>query len=629
MKVSYEWLQSYFKDQLPAPEQLTELFTFHLAEIESVEKVDADTVFDIKILPDRACYALSVRGIARELAAILDMPIQEEEIPAVAEASIPDPDIKIAEPELCTKFVSRRIEGIQIGVSPEWMQRRLKAIGQRPINNIVDATNYIMFGLGRPMHAFDADKVKGAIMVRAAKPGEILVTLDNKRVELAGTELVVADDEGPLGLAGIKGGKRAEVDENTKNIILESANWNSTNIRRTAVATGIRTEASKRFENRTPPLLAEEGVLHITPLIMSIASTEATKAGRVHSVSFEEVVHDRTIVVDPEEVSRKLGIPLEEKTVGDVLLRLRIKSEKHSQGLLLRIPNDRLDLEMTDDIVEEVGRILGYDQIPLVLPPQPPAPLGILKPFYWEWKVREILLREGFSEIMTSSFSSTGEIAIEKPLAKDKSFCRPNLRVSFAPALAMNFLNAPLFGLDEVRLFEIGRVFPKSGERAALAIGCAGPKKDILPALDVIAKKLAAELGIAFPGETTDGIFECDLDAVIATLPEPKSWDISIPESRSEKFTPFSRYPFVVRDIAIFVPQETDAAAVLSAIRTAAGELGVRAWKFDEFEKDGKQSLAFRIIFQSFERTLTDDEVNLLMEKVAAALVKAFGAEVR
>ncbi len=628
MKVPYEWLQSYFKEKLPAPEKLTELLTFHLAEVETVEHTGEDTVYDIKILPDRACYALSVRGVARELAAILDMTFLEEPVAGIKVSDIPDPAIAIVEPGLCSKFVSRRMTDLQVGDSPEWLARRLKAVGQRPINNLVDATNYMMFGLGRPMHVFDADKVRGTLTVRRAQKGETLVTLDNKHLDLENGELIVADEEGPLGLAGIKGGKRAEAGLDTRNVILEAANWDPVNIRRTAASTGIRTEASKRFENRLSPFLAEEGIERITALLMDTASTGATQAGRPFAVSFEDV-KERRLMVDPAKIARKLGIAIEGRAVEDILRRLAISCERQGDELMLRVPFDRLDLEIADDIVEEVGRIIGYDKIPLVLPPKPPAALRTPKSFYWEWKAREILVSEGFSEIMTSSFSEKGEIAIAKPLAKDKKFCRPDLRGSFAPALAANALNAPLFGSDEVRIFEIGKVFPKEGERTALAIGYAGPKQKVAKVLGTAVEKLSAGFATPLRGEVKEGVFECDLDALIEALPDPEKWDIHVPAAASDRFAPFSRYPFVARDIALFVPAGTDGEAILALTRAEGGQLASRAWKFDEFEKDGKRSLAFRVVFQSPERTLTDGEVNAVMEKIYAALKTKFGAEIR
>ncbi len=652
MKVSYKWLQSYFDEKLPTSEELSDRITFSFAEIESVEHVGNDTVLDVKVLPDRACYALSHRGIAREVSAILNVPLKNREEKKIVESpDVISVDVRIDEPELCTKFVARSMENVKVGESPAWLKEALESIGQRSINNIVDATNYVMFDIGRPLHAFDADKVKGGLVVRFARKGEVMVTLDNKRVELNNNELVIADDEGPLSLAGIKGGKRAEVDEATKNLILEAANWNPSYIRRTATSTGIKTEASKRFENRLSPLLGEEGIDRLALLIESITGAEGVRIGKREIVSFEEV-HARTLEVDTELISRKLGVALSEPEIVDVLRRLGISCNKEGEKLLAHIPPERLDLVIFEDIVEEVGRIIGYDKI-LAVVPQAGGVTEIPTSFYYEWKIREILVNAGFSEIQTSSFSDTGEIAILKPLAEDKKYARANLRGNFEKALKMNALNAPLLGTSETRIFEIGRIFPAfaeasagkptSGEVTSLAIGYGGPKKKIAGELTGVVELLGKELCVTLTGEMKDGVFECTLNQVLDGLSEPKKWDISVFPSRNVKFAPFSLYPFIVRDVALFVsplakgvPPSSEAGdvfpsadSVAKAIKENAGQLVVRGPElFDEFLKDGKKSLAFRLVFQSFDRTLSDEEVNASMEKVYSAL-KLNGWEVR
>lgn len=632
MLISYNWLQSYFDEKLPPPEELAERITFGFAEVEGVEEKGGDTILDIKVLPDRACYALSHRGIAREISAALQIPLKEREEVAITESTIPNPDIGIDEPKLCTKFVARRIENIKVGLSPEWLRKSLEAIGQRSINNIVDITNFVMFDIGRPSHAFDADKVKGKLTVRRAKKGEVVVTLDGKRVELNHDELVMADDEGPVGLAGIKGGKRTEVDANTRHIILEAANWNSSYIRLTATATGIKTEASRRFENKIPPFLGEEGIDAVARLIAEIAKTPETKTGKRIALSFEKP-KQRKLAVDPKQISQKLGIPISEEAIVKALARLGIVCEKGKGGLVAVIPFDRLDLSIPEDLAEEVARNVGYDKIPAVLPvplTKGGARVGerggyeVPKEFYYEWKIRETLAAAGFSEVMTSSFSESGDVAIEKPLAEDKKYARPNLLINFEKALKVNIVNAPLFGANETKLFEIGKVFPKSGEHTALALGCAGPKKNSCQIHEALV--LLKEAGFDVSGEEKNAVFEGIFSTRLSLV---KGWDISIPHAKAEKFTPFSLYPFIVRDVALFVPSETMPESVAQIIKEHAGSLVIRGPElFDEFSKDGKKSIAFRLVFQSTDRTLTDAEVNTAMEKVYRAL-KTSGWEVR
>lgn len=619
MLISYNWLQSYLEERLPAPEKLAELITFSFAEIESAEKKGDDTIFDIKVLPDRACYALSHRGIAYEVAAITGIPLKKSKNGALSEVVLDPILMGIDEPRLCTKLVMRRIENLKVGPSPSWLREALEVIGQRSINNIVDVTNFVMLDIGRPTHVFDADKVKGKLTVRLAKKGETLILLDNKELQLAPQDLVIADDEGPVALGGIKGGKRTEVDAGTTRVILEAANWNPSYVRLAAARTGVRTEASKRFENRPSPLLAEEGSDEVTRLFIETAGTSATKAGKKTVISHEKV-EERTLPVDANQISRKLGISLSEKEVTNSLQKLGIVCEKKGFAVTANIPPERLDLTIPEDLAEEVGRIIGYDKIPSALPPKSTV-AEIPKSFYYEWKIRETLANAGFSEVMTSSFAEKGSVAIEKPLAEGKKYARPALRENFGKALKMNLLNAPLLGSDTARIFEIGKVFSKSGEHTALAIGAAGPKKSVGKLLEEAIGKVGAVFGGTLEGENKDGVLEINLDTVIAKLPEPRKWDSAVPASPAERFTPFSPYPFIVRDVALFVAPETKADSVIKIIKENAGNLVVRGPElFDEFEKGGKKSFAFRLVFQSFEHTLTDAEVNGFMEKVYSVL---------
>jgi phenylalanyl-tRNA synthetase beta chain len=352
-------------------------------------------------------------------------------------------------------------------------------------------------------------------------------------------------------------------------------------------------------------------------------------------------VQEKKISISPDYIVKKLGAEVTPDFIEEVLGRLLIKVEKKGSEWVLTPPVRRADLVIPEDISEEVGRILGYDKIPSMLPPVS-AVAEIPKSFYYEWKIREALAGSGFSEVMTSSFCEKGSVAIEKPLAEDKKYARPDLRSNFEKALKMNVLNAPLLGEEKTCIFEIGRIFTKEGERTALALGVAGPKKKIAGILESAVKGVSDMLGVTLAGETKDGVFECVLDGVLETLAESKKWDISIPPVQKEKFTAFSLFPFIVRDVALFVsplesldsrrlgaPPSSEVGVVFPSpesvakiIRENAGSLVVRGPElFDEFTKDGKKSLAFRLVFQSLDRTLSDEEVNKAMKKVYSALM--------
>lgn len=625
MKISYNWLQAYFEEKLPEPEKLAERITFSFAEVESVEKMGDDTILDIKVLPDRACYTLSHRGVAYEVSAILGIPKKHIAYPAPKAIPTRKLNVSAEAPELCSRYMVRVVENVT-PKEQEWVNMHLDAVGQRSINPIVDGANLVMFDRGQPLHAFDADKVVGGITVRRARKGEKIVTLDNREVVLDESILVIADDEAPLALAGIKGGKKAEVTSATKNLILESANFDASYIRKTSERLGIRTEASKRFENKLSASLARKGMDDFSAYLFEM--DKSVRVGDIIDI-YPHPVIDKKLTVSPDYIIKRLGTAVSLQAIEEVLGKLLISVEKRGSEWTLTIPAFRADLAIPEDVIEEVARIIGYDKIPATIPPDTGKPAEIPKLFYYEWKIREILVGVGFSEIQASSFSDTGEVAILKPLAEDKKYARENLRGNFEKALRMNSLNAPLLGTSETRIFEIGRVFSKNEEVTSLAIGYAGPKKKVASELTAIAQTLGKELGVTLAGETKDGVFECVLSSVLEKLAEPKKWDVPALASHGEKFVLFSLYPFIVRDVALFVSPDTTAGSVTKIIKENAGELVVRGPElFDEFSKEGKKSLAFRLVFQSFDRTLSDEEINIVMERVYTAL-RANSWEVR
>ena len=640
MLVSYKWLQSYFGEKLPAPEKVAELITFGFAEVEGIEKKGSDTILDVKVLPDRACYALSHRGVAYEVAAITGFKQKVFNWPQPIVTQTKLLEVRVEAPELCSRYMARVVENVTAKEQP-WVREHLEAIGQRSINPIVDGANIVMFDMGQPLHAFDADKVDGKIIVRRAKKGEKITTLDNREVLLDESVLIIADETSPLAIAGIKGGKKAEVTASTKNLILESANFSASHIRQTAERFGIKTDASKRFENRFSPELAGVGMSDFTAYLF-----EMDKNIRVGEIIdwYPEPLEVVKLKIFKEDINAKLGVSLSEKEIEDIFSRLKFEFETKGGGWLVTPSAFRMDICIPEDIAEEVGRLYGYEKIPTVPPAKSKEKTEIPKSFYYEWKIRETLANFGFSEVMTSSFSEEGSIAILKPLAEDKKYVRQNLRGNFEKALKINTLNAPLFGTDEIRIFEIGKVFSFSGEHTALILGLAGLKKKMAGALESAVKAISQTLGAKLVGDMKDGIFECNLDSVLAKLPtirrsknkvgvptgaSGKKWDISIPSARNEKFTPFSMYPFIVRDVAVFVSPDALSESVEKVIRDNAGRLVIRGPElFDEFSKDGKKSLAFRLVFQSFDRTLSDMEANGLMEKVYKE-IKKHGWEIR
>ena len=613
MKISYNWLQSYFEEKLPAPEVLAERITFGFAEVEGIEKKGDDTVLDIKVLPDRACYGLSHRGVAYEVSALLGVKKKEVAYPSPPTVQTRKLSVQVEEPELCHRYVARVVENVS-QKEMLWVTGHPEAIGQRSINPVVDGANLVMFDRGQPLHAFDADNVEGGIIVRRAQKGEKITTLDNREVDLDESVLVIADEKAPLAIAGIKGGKKAEVTASTKNLILESASFEASYIRKTSDRLGIKTDASKRYENNYSSTFASKGIADFSAYLFEMDKN--ISAGEVVDW-YPNPQETKTISITPKYIEQKLGLSISSDDIEGFFKRLLIDVEKKGDELVLTPPVWRADLVITEDISEEVGRLYGYDKIPATLPQVSNGEVEVSKQFYHENRIRTFLASLGFSEVMTSSFSETGEQEIEKPLAKDKGFARVSLREGFTKSLSVNTLLIPLLGSDDIRQFEMGKVFPKTGEYTALALGVGGDKKKIKGVIEEARKGLEEELGVSLEGEEKDNVFEFSLTKVIENLPEPKSWDITIPESSNEAFKEFSLYPFIVRDVALFISSDNDPETVASVIRENAGDFLVRGPAlFDEFEKEGKKSLAFRLVFQSFERTLTDEEVNKTMESI-------------
>ena len=612
MLISYNWLQRYFKKKLPTAEKVAEILTFAVFEIESVEKIENDFVLDVKVLPDRAHYALCHRGIARELAAakpdlgILDT--RNLQMSGVCKLKLLK--IKIENPADCRHYIGRRVENVKVQPSQQdWIKKLLAAVGQRSINNIVDAGNFVMFDMNQPLHAFDADKVKGAIQIRRAKKGEKIITLDGKEIVLDPEILIIADNEGPLAIAGIKGGKKAEVTSATKNLILESANFNPTLIRKTSQKLNLQTDASKRFENDIPPAIAETAINELSALIAEIVGPE-TKFGELVD-EYPKPLKLKVVQASPDFVAQKLGIQIPEKEIRNILARIGVVNGA--------IPAERMNLQIPEDLVEEIGRLYGYEKIPEKKLVVTKAEIVINKNFYWENRIRQILTKLGFSEVMASSFRSKGNMEIEKPLASDKAFLRTELADQLVVSLKLNTLNAPLLGLKKIKIFEIGKVFPKSGEETHLALN------NLTEAKIVLEKILDEKIN----GQVRGDILEINLGTLIERLPVPKTWDLTqrlnLEKQKGLTFKSFSLYPFIVRDIAIFVPTEVTTEKLWITIEEGIGKeknLLTNHYLFDEYQKANKKSLAFRLVFQASDRTLTDTEVNKVMEKVTAAVSK-------
>lgn len=615
MKISRNWLQTFFDAPLPDATALGDALTFHVFEIDGIEKVGADDVLDVKITANRGHDSLSHHGIAKELSAILNIPLKHDALrePVSLEPKTRDVSVKIEDSTLCGRYIAGFIKGVKVGPSPDWLKKSLEVIGQRSINNIVDATNYVMFGLGQPLHAFDAGKLakkdgRYSISVRSARPGEQIQALDGIKYELTSSMLLIADandgDEPiginkPIGIAGVKGGMPAGITEATTDIIIESANFNGASVRKTAQALKLRTDASTRFEQVISPELAAYGMRAVVELIQKLACPEQGRGTGGELVGFVDEYpmkqKDREVSVSLSLINAVLGTKLSSAEVTDVFKRLGLPYVQQ-EGELFTItpPFERLDLVIPEDLIEEVGRVIGYDKIPDIELPPPSQPPAVNSNFYAAEKIREELMSRGYSEVFTSVFTEKGERVVANKVDGVRPYLRSNLTDGLAEAVKKNIPNKDLLGLKEIKLFEIGTIWHKNGEEVVVAT--------------------ASEKG-------TPTQKPLDPSGV-----QKSSDDFLL--SQTVRYEPFSKYPYIVRDIAMWTPTGTEADAVLALIKENGSALLARCEKFDEFTKGDKTSYAFRLVFQSFKKTLTDTEVNAIMEKISAEL-KERGFEIR
>ncbi len=638
MKVYTEILKQFVPD-LPDTKTLQAVLTSHAFEVEEVVPQEVGDVIDLKVLPDRAHDALSHRGIAREIATHTEKSFfalpSSELTPDNAVASV---SVKV-ESDLCARYMALRIEHIQVSQSPEWLVRALHALDQRSVNTLVDLTNYVMFELGQPLHVFDAGKVKGAITVRMARAGETVVTLDNKELTLSEQMLIATDEEGVLDLPGIKGGKKAEIDINTKSIILVSANFDSVSVRKTAFKVGIRTDASKRFENNYPSRWAEHAVFRYMYLL------QKEQSDIKYGVLTDVYPHPRpnfTAVVTLEQTNKHLGTHLTSEELALILRRLHLKHAEHTPGVFEVICDDNLfNIRSEDDkkyvayqIIGHVGRVIGYHEGIQEKEYVPCKAQGLVAPHIVETdRIRNELVKRGFVEVRTYHFQNEGEEELENPLARDKRFIRSSLGLGMDDALRKATYNAPLLGRTDIFIFEIGTVVSKQhGERIHIALAGYKQNQKKQKVIDILKEALSEVL----KGRPVLIEKENYIEAVIGehTIEEPTKEAISLTVDQTHTvWKPLSVYPFMTRDIAFFVSDEAKNKNIHEMLLLWAGQLCVRVDMFDEFEKtleDGSKKLsqAYRLVFQSQEKTLTDEEVNLCMQNVEKE-VRALGCEVR
>ena len=643
-----------------------------------------DTILDISTTPNRP-DCLSVIGIAREVAALTSQAIHIPEI-IYDEQGIPIHDaisIEIENPELCSRYCASLVTDVTIGPSPQWMQERILACGMRPINNIVDITNYVMMEYGQPLHAFDYKQIKGRkIIVRRARNGESMFTLDGSQRDLNQGMLVIADEKEPVALAGVMGGADSEVIETTTSILLESANFNGASIRRTSTKLNLRSEASSRFEKNISPELAPIALRRATQLLMELGGGTAAQ-GIVDVYPGKKEV--KPILLTKERSSRILGLAIDTKRIQEVLASLGFSSSIVGplDDLSVTVPYWRTDITLADDVIEEVARITGYDDIPTTMlrgeiPKHIPVPVLALKD-----TVSDILAECGMQEIITYSLVSklmldrvnpNNELGpamrVANPLSSEQEYLRTSLRAGLLATFATN----ERYGQSSIRLFEVNKVYfprdndlPKEQEMAVGILGglrsdrawytgedeldfydAKGIVETVFNRLRIDVRFEPAEDQILLPGRTAKITANGQKVGVLGEV-HPKTaaeFDISCQPillfevelgrllpllGMTSRYQSIPRYPGITRDIALVL----DASLVTSEVQAIIQSFPLvsQVSLFDVYTGDrvpeGKKSLAFSIRFQSPERTLTDEEVDHTQHKIIQRLEGEFGATLR
>ena len=644
-----------------------------------------DVIFDLEVTPNRP-DCLSVIGIAREVATLTGQSLHLPQV-SYKETALPIGEqisVEIIAPELCPRYCASLISGVKIAESPKWMQQRLLACGMRPINNIVDITNYVMLEHGQPLHAFDYDKIRGKrIIVRRAADGEAIVTLDGVGRVLSGDMLVIADEERSVAIAGVMGGANSEVTEQTTSILLEAANFNPASIHYTGRALSLPSEACMRFERGIRPELTLPALKRATQLITQLADGEAAKGlADVYPGKLE----GKPILLPTEKVKRLLGIDFSLDQVVEALTSLgfNCKPAASASEVGVTAPYWRSDIQQAVDLIEEVARIIGYDKIPTTmlgqpLPRQDPEPILSLKQ-----EVRRSLTAYGLQEVITYSLISLEmlnkllpepyplepmPLRVANPMTADQEYLRPNLRANLLAALSVNQRHED----GGIRLFELGKVYlPRQkdlpGEPEVLCGILSGPRREmswqggdeLLDFFDAkgIVEGLLSRLGVeASFEECNDESLHLSKQAAIVIAGNrlgvvgelhPKvaeAFEISgtaylfeinvttlLPFTLGYKrFQPILRFPATVRDMALVIDAQITHQKVQDIIKSFP--LVVQVALFDVYSGEqvppDKKSLAYRITFQSPTHTLTDEEVNQVQQKILDRLSGELGATLR
>jgi len=679
MLFSYNWLQEYSKAKLPKPDKLADLLTMHAFEVENLEKRGGDWILDIDVLPNRAHDTLNHMGMTREITAITGKTLRPLKKSAIRpkKGTLEPLKVTIQSPRKVPRYHAIVIEGVKVVDSPKWIKQRLEVLGINAINNVVDITNYVMMETGQPSHAFDYDKIQGHQMnITDSKKGEKIVTLEGQTLELPKGALVIEDAKGIIDLAGIKGGKASGISAKTKHIVLQAASFDAKTIYRAKKQLGYTTPAADIYAYGIDANLSDEALERALYLLSQSGGGEVVQVIDMYPVK----VMQKSIQLDLNYAENLLGIRISEKDAKNILENLGcgVKKGKGARQLLLEAPTRRLDLTIPEDLVEEIGRIVGYEKIEPQLPKMPIQPAEVNQELFWQNRIKDSLKEAGFTEVYNYSFVGEKDlinfmysekdkgllVQLQNPLNEEYKYMRSNLLENLIKNVAQNQRS-----VQNIRIFEAGKIFiqGKQIEEISMISGMLAsenPFYEMKGVVDFMLNRLGisdiwydqfkpspqrsrsalwhqsrvAEIKvgitrIGFLGEISKAIttnmklanrvaaFHIDFEKLVKLSMEEK------------EHRPLSKFPSVVRDIALLVPREVKVVDVLNRINQSGGVLVEDVDLFDMYEgaelPEGKKNLAFHIMYQSADKTLTGKEVDGIHNQIIKALEQDPEWEVR
>lgn len=691
MRVPLSWLKEYVHYQ-GTPEDLARQLTMAGIAVEQIDYfTPEEAVLELELTPNRA-DCLGIINVAREVAAITGAPLFIP-LPQVEERENRNQEfirVSIEAPDLCSRYIARIIQDIRVAPSPSWMQNRLLAAGIRPINNVVDITNYVMLETGQPLHAFDYHQLMGQeIIVRRPRRGEVIYTLDGGKRALEEDMLVIADAERAVAVAGVMGGLNSEVTPQTRTVLLEAAYFDRVSIRQTSRKLGLRTESSLRFEKGVDL----HGVAFAAERAVQLMQEIGAGVPVVGTVDcYLAPWQPRVITLAVSRCNQLLGTKLSRDEIAEILRRLHLEVDESSNEVItVKVPSYRGDLEREVDLIEEVARLYGYDRIPATLPVGATTPGRKGKRQQLEEKCREILMAAGMTEVITFSFMNPAAfdrlglpatdyrrqaVMVANPLNEDQRIMRTTLLPNLLEVALRNHNRR----IVDAAIFEVGRIFFPSGDTSPRALpqerlflggvamgeyrsGWNSPAQPLdffylKGVLEELLDRLMVK-GVHFEAASDYPPFHPGRVALIKVggqrvgvvgevHPQVQeeygfsrrvvAFELDLEEilkrqEESKRFVPLARFPEVKRDLAVVVREEVPAAEIEAAIYEAGQPLLVRAVLFDVYKGGsipaGSRSMAYSLTYQALDRTLTDAEVNEVHQRVVDCLAAAFGAQLR